>query len=377
MEQIIEKGRKINDYKNEPNGNLIRECYNEIIMYLQKYREKLFLLIDDNIKIDKEEFINHLFTLNKPIEYIYNGNNPQELMTELANYLFEKKFEYILTRESYIKKVYELEVEFFNVLKIYKYPLYYDFEKYENKYYNVNTNLNINIEIKYFQNIFPKLYIDNWENNIKYEEWFYRNLITLKDEKVPKFKGYNMENIFKKLKKEEFYYQLTGFTQYNLLKGNDNNILHVLTNNAEYFLELFPTSEYNHLEFEVPFYFEKIIIIQKEGTPKAIIMINNYPITEIKQDGLKFTNFHGMLLNLSIVNYIFKGKINLLLQDIVKMRIKYLKSNNQSGLEENLWNVFTIDKVNLPHPFKVFKEKEWNNQLENTFFYKPHLNKTI
>jgi len=298
-------------------------------------------------------------------------------MTELADFLFDKDYRYIMTRESYIKKVYELEVEFITLLKLYKYPKYYNIEKIENKYFNINTNLNINMEIKYFQNIFPKLYIDNWDSNILYEEWFFKNLATIKEEKPPKFKGYSMEKMLKDLKKQDFYYQLTGFTQYNLLKGSTDNILQVLTNNPNYFLELYPTSEYNHLEFEVPFYFEKIIIIQKEGLPKAIIMINNYPITEVKQDGLRFTNFHGMLLNLSIVNYIFKGKIHLLIQDAIKMRIKYLKSNNLSGLEENLWNVFTINKVNLPHPFKVFKEKEWNHQLENTFFYKPHLNKTV
>lgn len=382
LNEIIENGKKYNEKFTEPQPSLIHAIYEDILKFLYPHREKF--VISGNIIFNAEQYdetalILYLQKNNTPLEIYYQNDDIEIVMTSLAKYLFEKKYRFILARQSYIKKIYELEVEFVNLLKMYKIPGYYKFVKnLQGKFY-YNGNLNINLEFMYFYNIFPKMYSSTWEENVKNEQWFYENMITLSTDHVPMLKGFDMEPILKDLQKKNIYYQLTGITQYNFLKGHptNNGILHVITNeeNLPYFTNKFPTQEYNHLTFDTPAYFQKMIIIQKGREPNMIILLNSYPITTIEQDKLAFTNFHGMLLSLYILNHIHSdNRIELVIQDIIRARIQYLKANDQPGLENNLWNVFGTTTASLQHPYMTFKEIEWKGELgDSAFFYKPEI----
>ena len=394
LELIIKQGTKDNDATIVPTVNERLSLKVSIFDILSQLDKSIYVM-NKKLFAWKKRLVSGEITLPESVEQMKNGEfnekladwlldpilvfceNTDEVSKKISDGLYEKGYHYVRARHDIYPSRINIDVEF-EIGAIVN-PTNKSLSKHTEliDLYGANVNFNgfLMIPIFLYEYITPKFNYEEWEGNLELEPFLWRDLQDKWEKKgvtKPAFNSINSsEKVFNILKNEqEGTYLFTGYYSYFLMtaqEGEYKGDYHVYHENP---LELMKKINAEipglKLKEETPIYYFQNNFYQLYLNGEIILTIYSlpYPMNYIRLGYYNHTNYHGLLLFLSLEAL----RVSMREYDdkvsnigyLVKYRNMYLKNPHEKNVFEILQNNSVGPRTN---PFLEFKKKEWKRDL--------------
>ena len=390
LSKIIETGKKYNENETFPSNIDKVKLKIDIFNFCEKYKNcfitsKEFNYWKDSVKEDDKSSEIPEWMLSPILIFAFNK---KDFTKELCDYLLEKNYKYIRSKNDVYPQRLTIEVEFEPVAHIQENNSYLEKHLTYQTIYGAkfNTNDFLMLPLIYYEYITPIFNYESWGRNVEIEEktWEKYNIDQL-NIVIPDYKNINADfsKVLKMILNEnENDFLFSGlYSLTKLLEISYEGPITIFHKNPLEFLkrlnDLIPSLKVKEEESIFYFYNKKYFIYNSSDQLLLELYDLNFGFNYIRIGLENHTNYHGIILTL-ILKYLEEDSDNSkkyinLIKLIFAQKKMFLKKNNiNSCLEKSIYQVFQ-DKIigTNDTPFLKFKLLEWNKELD--FFYRPDI----